>query len=240
MFVLVHGAWHGAWCWSRLQDSLSAANALSTAVDLPGHGEDTTPPAGLTLDAYADSVLRVLDHIHEPVVLVGHSLGGATISTVAERVPERIAALVYVCALLQPSGATPADLHANHPDSPLLAAIELSEDGLLTSIRSDAAGDLFYGDCDPEDAEWATDRLVAEPTGPAMSTIHTTTERWGAVPRAYVRCGLDRAIAPDEQDRMVQEVGADVVVELASSHSPMLSQPDALAVALVEIEKGLS
>ncbi len=240
MFVLIHGAWHGAWCWSRLQESLTSLGALSTAIDLPGHGADAAPPDGLTLDSYADRVLEVLADIDEPVVLVGHSLGGATVSTVAERAPERLEALVYVCALLQPSGASPADLHANHPDSELLAAIEVSEDGLLTSIRSDAAPELFYGDCSPAEAADATGRLVAEPTGPAMSTIATTAERWGSIPRAYVRCGLDRAIVPSEQDRMVAEVGADVVVEISASHSPFLSRPDELAAALVDIREGLA
>ncbi|HNH94754.1 MAG TPA: alpha/beta fold hydrolase, partial [Microthrixaceae bacterium] len=121
MFVLIHGAWQGAWCWSRLQVSLRGLGALSIAVDLPGHGEDRTPIAGLTLSDYADRVIEVLDDIDEPVTLVGHSLGGATISTVAERRPERIAGLVYLCALLQPSGATPADLHRHDPDSALVA-----------------------------------------------------------------------------------------------------------------------
>ncbi|WP_374210506.1 alpha/beta fold hydrolase [Dermatobacter hominis] len=104
MFVLVHGAWHGSWCWSRLQASLSAAGAVSTAVDLPGRAGDPTPLDGLDLDAYAERVAAVVTSVDEPVVLVGHSMGGATISQVAERVPERIEALVYVCALLQPLG----------------------------------------------------------------------------------------------------------------------------------------
>ncbi len=240
MFLLVHGAWHGAWCWSRLKDHLTERDALSTAVDLPGRGAQPAPPDALTLDAYADRVVDLIAHIDEPVTLVGHSLGGATISTVAERVPERLACLVYLCALLQPSGATPADLHANDPDSGLLQAVELADDGLTTSIRADAAGELFFGDCSDDDTAWAVGRLCPEPIGPAMSSIVTTSERWGSVPRAYIRCNEDRAIRPAEQDRMVAEVGADVVVELASSHSPFLSQPSQLADALIGLRDGLA
>lgn len=238
MFVLVHGAWHGAWCWSRLQASLSAAGAPSTAVDLPGRAGDPTPFEQLDLAGYADAVTQVVEAADEPVVLVGHSMGGATISQVAERVPERLDALVYVCALLQPSGATPSDLHARHPDSELMAAIELAEDGLSTGIRADAAAELFYADCSAEDAARAVARLTPEPTRPAMSTIVTSQERWGSVPRAYVRCDLDRAVPPEEQDRMVAEVGVDLVVEMAASHSPFLSQPGELAKVLMDIRTG--
>lgn len=240
MFVLVHGAWHGAWCWSRLKDRLTERDALSTSVDLPGRGARPAPAAGMTLDSYVDRVVDVIARIDEPVTLVGHSMGGATISMVAERVPERLAALVYLCALLQPTGASPADLHANDPDSELLRAIDVAEDGSTTSIRPDAATDLFYGDCSAEDAAWAVGRLCPEPTGPAMSTIVTTQERWGSIPRAYVRCNEDRAIRPAEQDRMVAEVGVDVVVELAASHAPFLSRPDRLADALVDLREGLA
>jgi pimeloyl-ACP methyl ester carboxylesterase len=240
MFVLVHGAWHGAWCWARLRESLTEAGALSTAVDLPGRAGDTTPLEALDLDVYADRVVAAIESIEEPVVLVGHSMGGATISQVAERVPDRLEGLVYLCALLQPSGASPADLHAHDPDSELMAAVELADDALSTSIRPDAAADLFYGDCSAEEAARAVAQLVAEPTGPATGTITTTAERWGSVPRAYVRCDLDRAVSPIEQDRMVAEVGVDVVVELPTSHSPFLSQPDLLAATLVDLRDGLT
>ncbi|UDY38094.1 alpha/beta fold hydrolase [Dermatobacter hominis] len=130
-------------------------------------------------------------------------------------------------------------MHAQDLDSELLAAVELAGDGLSTSIRPDAAADLFYGDCDAEDRAWAVERLCAEPTGPATGTIRTTPERWGSVPRAYVRCDLDRAVHPDVQDRMVADVGVDVVVEMAASHSPFLSRPDELARLLLDVRAGL-
>ncbi|HPU40067.1 MAG TPA: alpha/beta fold hydrolase [Microthrixaceae bacterium] len=240
MFVLIHGAWHTASTWDHLRASLSALGATSTAIDLPGRAGDTTPLAELTLDAYTDRVIHVLDTIDEPVTLVGHSLGGATISTVAERVPERIDALVYLCALLQPTGSTPADLHASDPDSALMGALHLADDGLSTTIGSDAAPGLFYGDCTDEVAAAAVAALVPEPTAAAMSTITITPERWGSVPRAYVRCDLDHAINPAEQDRMVAQVGVDIVAELAASHSPYLSMPDRLARTLVDLREGLS
>ena len=240
MFVLIHGAWHTAATWDHLRASLSALGATSTAIDLPGRSGDDTSASELTLEAYADRVFQALDSIDEPVTLVGHSLGGATISTVAERAPERIDALVYLCALLQPSGSTPSALHAEDPDSALMAAIELADDGRRTTIRSDAATELFYGDCADDVAAAAVAALSSEPVAAAMSSITTTPERWGSVPRAYIRCDLDRAITPAEQDRMVAQVGVDIVAELPASHSPQLSMPDQLARTLVDLREGLS
>lgn len=240
MFVLIHGAWHDATVWDRLRASLSAHGATSCAIDLPGRNGDPTPLSELNLDAYAERVIEALGAIEEPVTLVGHSLGGATISTVAERVPERLDGLVYLCALLQPSGSSPADLHAEDPSSALMNAVVLADDALSTTIRPDAAPELFYGDCTEATAAAATASLVAEPTGAATSTITITPERWGSVPRAYIRCDLDRAITPAEQDRMIAAVGVDIVADLPASHSPNLSMPDRLAQTLVDLREGLA
>jgi pimeloyl-ACP methyl ester carboxylesterase len=98
-FILVHGSWHGAWCWERVVPRLQTAGHTVIAVDLPGYGEDHTPVADITLQAYADKVLAAVDAADEPVVLVGWSMGGIVISTVAEQRHERIAHLVYLAAL---------------------------------------------------------------------------------------------------------------------------------------------
>ena len=88
-FVLVHGAWHGAWCWDELAPLLGGH---VEAVDLPGHGADTTPVAGCTLDAYVARVVEALERAPEPAVLVGHSLGGITVAQAAERRPDEVLA----------------------------------------------------------------------------------------------------------------------------------------------------
>ena len=75
-FVLVHGSWMGSWAWERLLPLLNAVGRRATAADLPGYGADTTPAAGIALQSYADKVLAAVDQVDEPVVLVGHSMGG--------------------------------------------------------------------------------------------------------------------------------------------------------------------
>src|SRR5688572_19586009 len=96
-FLLIHGSCHGAWCWRDLLPELAARGHHARAIDLPGHGQDRTPVAQITLDSYVGAVLAAID---TPPILVGHSLGGITLTATAERAPERITRLVYLCAWL--------------------------------------------------------------------------------------------------------------------------------------------
>ena len=84
-YILVHGAWLDRRCWDLVTTALRAAGHTVVAPDLPGHGDDVTPLAGQTLDAYATRITAEVDAATQPVILVGHSMGGIVISTVAER-----------------------------------------------------------------------------------------------------------------------------------------------------------
>ena len=83
-YVLIHGSWHGAWCWYKVVPRLEQAGHTALAIDLPGHGRDWTPPQDVSMQTYVDSVCGVLDTLPEPAILVGHSRGGIVISQVAE------------------------------------------------------------------------------------------------------------------------------------------------------------
>jgi pimeloyl-ACP methyl ester carboxylesterase len=97
---LIHGAWHGRWCWEKLIPKLERNGHTVVARDLPGLGSDRTPAAEITLQAYVDAVCGQLAKEAEPAVVVGHRMGGVVISEVAERIPEKVKALVYLTAYL--------------------------------------------------------------------------------------------------------------------------------------------
>ena len=103
-FVLIHGAWHGGWCWDKVKPILEKNGHTVVAPDLPGHGEDKTPIADVSLAAYTERVCEILDQQSEKVILVGHSLGGLSISQAAELRPENIEILVYLSAFLLKDG----------------------------------------------------------------------------------------------------------------------------------------
>jgi pimeloyl-ACP methyl ester carboxylesterase len=235
MFVLVHGAWHGGWCWEEVEGHLGKAGAEAMAVNLPGRGADARPFDQLTLDSYVDEVIAALDAAPAPVVLVGHSLGGVVISQVAERAPEKVATLVYLCAILLHDGQSTLDVMAKDPDSLLLSNITINEAATASQVAPDAVHDLFYGDCSREVSDRAASLLVPEPIVPSSTPIHVTDGRWGMVERTYVLCDEDRAISPAKQRSMIADVGVDLVVEMQASHSPFLSRPEELAGLLMEV-----
>ena len=236
MFVLVHGAWHGAWCWEQVEHHLGDLGAASVAIDLPGRAGDPQPVAELTLDSYVDRVVAAIDASPQPVVLVGHSLGGLVISQTAERVPDKISSLVYLCAMLLQDGQSTIDASVNDPGSELMANISLDDGAATSSVTGPGVRDLFYGDCTVDASEKAARLLVPEPIGPASTPVHVTADRWGSVPRSYILCTQDRAISPATQRAMIASVGVDRVIEMDSSHSPFISRPEQLAALLTHLE----
>jgi hypothetical protein len=103
-YLLIHGAWHGGWCWRKVVPLLEAKGHKVLAPDLPGHGDDRTATATVTLKSYADRICEIASAQTKPVILAGHSMGGVAITQAAENCPKKIGALVYVCAFLPRNG----------------------------------------------------------------------------------------------------------------------------------------
>ena len=109
-FVLVHGAFSGAWIWGPLTDQLKAAGHTVDAFDLPGLGDDNTPVGEVTLGSCAARLCEVLASSSEPAIVAAHSMGGVIATQGSARCPERVAALVYVSAFMPRDGQSVLDL----------------------------------------------------------------------------------------------------------------------------------
>lgn len=228
-FLLVHGAWHGAWCWRDVLPILSDAGHEAKAMDLPGHGKDRTPVAEVTLDSYAESVVSAL---RPDTVLVGHSMGGYAITAAAERAAKRISQLVYVAAYVPLSGLSLAEMRERGPRQPLLEAMVKSEDGVTVGLDPDQIEAKFYHDCPEGTLDYARAHLVPQAIAPT-STPLDVTERSAAIPASYIVCEDDRAVPPEYQAEMGSRL--DQRHMLASGHSPFFATPDRLAELLMEI-----
>jgi pimeloyl-ACP methyl ester carboxylesterase len=236
-FVLVHGAWHGAWCWFKVIPLLEKAGHTTVAVDLPSHGIDRTPTSEVSLELCAEAVCRVLDECREPVILVGHSMGGVVISRAAELRPGKVEKLVYLAAFLLPSGVT--ILEATPPDTraKTVASLVIKDGGHAASLRAEALRHMFYADCDEADVALARTLLVPQAMAVSATRLSTSSENWGRVPRFYVECTLDNAIPIEAQRAMSLQLPCRRVITMETSHSPFFSAPGELSDHLLELLK---
>jgi pimeloyl-ACP methyl ester carboxylesterase len=228
IFILVHGAGHGGWCWEKVQPILESHGHKVCAPDLPGLGKDPMPPANVTLADNVERISRLLDKIEEPVVLVGHALGGVTISQTAEARRRRIKALVYVCGLMPPSGKASREMSAGDPEILFRRSREISPDGLTYTFARAQLPALFYQDCSPEDRYRAMERLRPQPISISTTPLTLTDDRYGSVPRWYIECTQDNAIRIARQRAMVKTLPCKVIT-MECGHSPFYSNPEELA-----------
>jgi pimeloyl-ACP methyl ester carboxylesterase len=212
--VLVHGAWHGAWCWDRVVDELGRRGIPATAVELP--------LTGLYDDAAA--ARQAIEAAGPGCVVVGHSYGGAVIGAAAAGLP--VARLVFIAAFMVEA---PEEQLAHLAGSPLLEALVVDDRGL--SIDAAKAVDVFYADADAATAADAVGRLRAmpldgrepEPAEPA----------WRTIPSTYVVCTGDRALPVPSQ--RVMAARASEVVDWPTGHSPFLARPADVAALVARL-----
>jgi pimeloyl-ACP methyl ester carboxylesterase len=238
-FVLIHGSWHGGWCFDEVTRRLRAAGHRVLAPTLPGMGGDEAELRAITLQGWADFALTQCRTLKAelggaPVILAGHSRGGLVVSQAAETDPAAMDALVYVCAMMLPNGTSRALFKAlEEPMPDFDALISPVGNGAGTIVDAENAGPVFAQLSPPDLVAKILPRLLAEPHGPRSIPLHLTPERWGSLPRTYVETLHDRTI-PISSQRKMQELSPGArVVTLDADHSPYLSAPDELTAALI-------
>ena len=187
-FVLVHGAWHGAWCWAAVINQLQELGDRAYAVDLPGQGMNYANRAEVTLDSYVNSVADFIEQRNlTDVVLAGHSLGGLTIPGVAVKIPERIKRVVWVTAIVALDGQPFVD-----PQSPIAqGAAQLPE----RSTPLVAMGDDFLkgltNDMDPAVRKFVMSAVSPQPVGPMTGIVPMNAYFATGIPSGYIVCERD-------------------------------------------------
>jgi pimeloyl-ACP methyl ester carboxylesterase len=226
-FVLVHGGWHGGWCWERLTPELEALGHRVITMDLPvGDGS-------ATFDDYADVVCGVLpDDSDGAPILVGHSLAGATVPLVAARRP--IARIVYLCAM-PPIPGLPFAEQVSQESEMLYPHYtrglgEADSGGRYAWIHKDLARFHLFGDCDDATVSDAFERLRPQAVGVYM--VPCSLSARPAAPSTYIVCTEDRMVNPQWSRRIARDWLHADIVEMPGSHSPFLSRPKALASVL--------
>lgn len=233
-FLLLHGSWHGAWCWHKITPRLEAAGHRATAIDLPGRGRAPAMTAWVSLDRMVRAAERALAPAGKTTVVV-HSRNGIVASTLAERAPERVERTIYLASFMLPTGRRVLD----YPDRDSAITRHIHVDRLAMRDRLDPAiyREGLYADCSEDDIALASSLLGPEPVRPALTRLRLTQERYGRVPRAYIRLSEDRAVSPALQSRLLEETSVERVADLRGSHSVYFSQPDRLTEAILDLAR---
>ena len=234
-YVLVHGAWHGGWCWDKVVPLLNKEGHRVQALDLPGHGKDKAPIREVSLQAYTDTICKILDAQSEPVILVGHSMGGVVITQAAEYRPERIKTLVYLTAYLLRSGESMAQVSQRDTESLLPPNLIFPEDFSYCTVKDETIREAFYGDCSDEDVARAISLIVPQSASPFVAPVNTSEKNFGRIPRDYIECLRDRTISPSEQKKMYTDLPCKSIISMDTSHSPFFSAPEELADHLTSL-----
>lgn len=233
-FVLVHGAWHGAWCWARVIPALRTARHEVHAVTLTGVGERAhLLSRDITLDLHVTDVVNlVLCEELSDVVLVGHSYGGLPITGAADRLlarhPGVLRHLVYIDAVVPHPGESWSTHHAPELVAQRLAASAAHPQGALPPPDAALYG-LTGADCD-----WVNRRQTAQPFGQYREPLHFDAARLAALPRTFIDCVAPAWPSIEPMRRRVRAEPGWRVRELATGHDAMVSAPGPLAKLLLE------
>jgi len=230
-FVLVHGAWHGGWCWSRVADRLRGAGHRVFTPTLTGLGERKhLISKDITLDTFTMDIVNVIEMEEvTDIVLVGHSFGGSPISGVADTMPERVKHLVYLDSLIVEPGKSPFDsLPPDVVAARLKAAQETSGGVSLPSPPANA-----FGVSDPQDIEWLTRRLTPHPLGTYTSPLNIKGPIGNNLPCTYLSCVDPAYPALNSSRDWAKTQKGFTYVELNSGHDAMVSAPDELTKMLI-------
>ena len=232
-YVLVHGAFQGAYAWQYVKAQLEKKGQKVIAVELPAHGEDKTPPGNISLDVYRDKVVSAITSVSDKVILVGHSMGGMVITATAEKIPDRIEKLIYIAAFVPGNGQSLLDLASTDSTSMLFPALVPSADGLTQDIKPENIVPIFAQDANDEVKKLLLDKRRPEPTKIFPDKATVSAANWGKVDKYYIFTKRDNTVGPNLQKRMVAAAKITKTTTIDSDHSPFLTKPDVITELLL-------
>lgn len=236
-YVLVHGAWHGAWCWSRVLPQLRSAGHVAHAVTLTGLGERAhlLSPA-VDIDIHIQDIIGLIDAEElRDVVLVGHSYAGNLITCVADRLQQRspglLTALVHVDASVPSPGDSWSTPHT--PETVQKRIAEAQASGGLSFPPPDASVFGLVG----ADRDWVNRRQTPQPFRLYQQALHFDADRVAALPRAFIDCTNPPLGTIAAARQKVRREPGWTVVEMDTGHDPMVSAPEALAAHFLRLAR---
>jgi len=244
-FILIHGGFHGAWCWDRVIPELEALGHEAIALDLPGHGERAAErPAN-----YRGRIAPIVDALQPGDVLVGHSGGGYDIAVAANEAVDKVGHMIFLAAGLPQEGKSVFETTGGAAEvnkdgemratklmddsTGMLRFIRMLPDGTMDWHSKEGAREFFYHDCDDATIDWAFSKLSPGISPFPEEKLHLPNLWAAQPPRSYIRCLQDKSKPLDMSRDTVRRLGVEELT-IDASHSPFLSRPRELAELLVQ------
>ena len=242
-FVLIHGTWHGGWAWKDVVQSLSQKGHVAHAPTLAGHGPGAAR-SGITHQDCVESVVACIQHCNlKDIVLVGHSFGGTVVQRVVEQVPDRIAQLVFLDALILKDGECVVDvlpevfLDSVTPKggNPYMSAGLDGAPDIFPRVPWETWRDNFIQDAPEPLARSTWEQLCPEPGQVNLDNINLKHFYSLDIPKSFVFCRHDEAMPPGYfHPGMSSRLGTFKLLEMGGSHEAIFTRPAEVAEKLVE------
>lgn len=234
-YILVHGAWHGSWCWEEVALKLKQLGHNVLTPDLPGHYNNKCDFKYINLSKYVDYITQLVKNSPDNMILVGHSMAGVIISQVAENIPDKIDHLIYISAFIPQDKSSLLDEEKQAKIPTVSLAITVDESECAISLKDDPKQirELFFNCCNDSDAAYALSNLQKQPLHPFIDKASLSNGRFGNVSKLYIECLQDNAIRIEDQRRMHSKTAACNVKTLDTDHSPFFSAVDGLIRLIV-------
>ena len=233
-YVLAHGSWHGGWCWRPVADRLLAAGHRVYAPSYTGMGDRAhLLSKNITIDTFVEDLVQVIETQElKDVILVGHSFGGIPITGVDDRIPQRLAHLVYFDAIVLQSGQNAFSVYPKADADARIAAASKATDGLAVPIPDPlpAAWGFTPGSADHD---WVKRRLTAHPLASYTTPLNLKHPIGNGVARTYVHCTQPELAVLDESRKLVQSQAGWNWVDIAAPHEAHITHPALLADLLL-------
>jgi pimeloyl-ACP methyl ester carboxylesterase len=236
VFVLVHGAFHGGWCWRRVADHLTQAGARVFAPTMTGLADRAhLLSPSVNLGTFIDDVMALIEAEElDDIMLVGHRFGGVVISGVADRLPARIRHCAFLDGVVPRHGRSAiSELPADMAAARILAAKQ-TPGGLTIPVPTGAIFDLPEG----PDRDWVARRITSHPLASYTDIVRLNGPIGNGRPRSYIRCSDPPYVAVQPSYERIRAEAGWIFEEIATNHDAMVSAPALLADMLLRLAVG--
>ena len=231
-FVLIHGAWHGGWCWEGVIQELVQAGHTAEAPTMPGHNPDDDR-SQIKFDDYVAKICDVLSQQSRPVILAGHSSAGYMIQAAAPKAPDKILRLIFLNAFILPKGKSQFDLVPPEASEAMTAAAQASPDSCVPVIEDFVRNMLMAGES-AEKQDILIKRLVPQPFALFTTPVDTGAFDKLTIPKTVVFCKSDVSLPPGGDLGMAQGLGEYNLIEVDGGHETFFTNPALVAKAFLQ------